>query len=82
MLDVGSSSGYLCAVFHHLIEGAGAHVVGIEHIPQLLEWSKENMINGGLGQALENGDIEMLPGDSTLGEHSHVPATPGAKMCQ
>jgi len=66
VLDVGSSSGYLCAVFHYLIEENGGLVTGIENIPQLLAWSKENMINSGLGMALENGEIEMFPGDSTL----------------
>lgn len=82
VLDAGSSAGYLCAVFHHLIKGNGGHVVGIEHIPEIFEWSKENMINGGLGRALENGDIEMFLGDCTLGEHLHIPVTSGAKRCQ
>lgn len=33
VLDVGSGSGYLCAVFHEMIEDG--KVVGIEHIPEL-----------------------------------------------
>jgi protein-L-isoaspartate O-methyltransferase len=68
VLDLGSSSGYLCAAFYHLIEGNGGYVVGLEHIPEILEWSKENIFNGGLSRALESGDIEMLLGDVTLGE--------------
>jgi len=66
VLDLGSSSGYLCAVFYHLIEGNGGYVVGLEHIPEILEWSKENIFNGGLNRALETGDIEMLLGDVAL----------------
>lgn len=77
---MGSSSGYLCAVFHHLIEGEGGHVVGVEQIPQLLAWSKENIINDGLGKALENGGIEMLLGDSAIGEYSHVTVPAEAKF--
>jgi protein-L-isoaspartate O-methyltransferase len=69
---VGSGSGYLCAVFHHLIEENGGLVVGIESIPQLLAWSKENIINAGLGKALENGGIEMFLGDGTLGEYANA----------
>ena len=36
VLDVGSGSGYLCAVFHQLV-GSSGKVVGVEHIPQLAE---------------------------------------------
>jgi protein-L-isoaspartate(D-aspartate) O-methyltransferase len=80
VLDVGSSSGYLCAVFHHLIEENGGIVVGIENIPEILAWSKENMINAGLGMALENGGIEMFVGDSNLGEYSHATVSPEARF--
>ncbi|KDQ58406.1 hypothetical protein JAAARDRAFT_34195 [Jaapia argillacea MUCL 33604] len=69
VLDVGSGSGYLCAVFHHLTtsEDKNGKVVGIEHIPELVEWSKENVKKDGLGKALENGEIEFITGDGRLG---------------
>ena len=40
VLDVGSGSGYLCAVFNEMTR---SKVVGIEHIPELVEISKENL---------------------------------------
>ena len=40
VLDVGSGSGYLCAVFYEMTR---SKVVGIEHIPELVEMSKENL---------------------------------------
>ncbi|KAL4243250.1 Protein-L-isoaspartate O-methyltransferase [Abortiporus biennis] len=38
VLDVGSGSGYLCAVLHHLV-GPTGKVVGIDHISELVDWS-------------------------------------------
>lgn len=43
MLDVGSGSGYLLAVFHHLVAGSGSLVLGIDHIPFLVEQSQHNL---------------------------------------
>ena len=81
VLDVGSGSGYLLALFHHLVtdENAGtAHgpdsqdgrisrVVGIEHIPELVDFSKENLRNDGLGDALASGKIDAVAGDGRAG---------------
>lgn len=66
MLDVGSGSGYLCAVLHYLV-GSTGQVVGIDHIPELVEWSVENLKNDGLTSALENKSIEMITGDGRQG---------------
>ncbi|KAH9924598.1 Pcmt1-prov protein [Amylocystis lapponica] len=45
VLDIGSGSGYLVA------DGAGT-VVGIEHVPELVDWSVQNLARDGLGAAL------------------------------
>ncbi|KDQ58405.1 hypothetical protein JAAARDRAFT_176327 [Jaapia argillacea MUCL 33604] len=71
VLDVGSGSGYLASVFHHLVSdeegGLRGKVVGIEHIPQLVQWSRDNVRRDGLGKALDNGEIELIEGDGRLG---------------
>jgi protein-L-isoaspartate(D-aspartate) O-methyltransferase len=70
VLDVGSGSGYLVAVLHHLVssEGKAGKVVGIEHVPELVQFSVENLKKDGLGKALENNQIEMIVGDGRQGE--------------
>ena len=65
-MDVGSGSGYLAAVFHHLVS-PGGKVVGIDHIPQLLDESIANLKKDGLGGALETGELVILSGDGRLG---------------
>jgi protein-L-isoaspartate(D-aspartate) O-methyltransferase len=42
VLDVGSGSGYLTLAFAYMTDGEG-QVVGIEHVPQLVEVSKRNI---------------------------------------
>ncbi|KAF9051878.1 protein-L-isoaspartate O-methyltransferase [Panaeolus papilionaceus] len=66
VLDVGSGSGYLAAVLHRLVS-PGGKVVGIEHIPELVTWSEENLKKDGLGDALASGEIEMIAGDGREG---------------
>ena len=73
VLDVGSGSGYLCAVLNQLVSPSqpGApqgKVVGIDHIPELVEWSKSNLIDNGLGPALDQGRIRMVTGDGREGK--------------
>lgn len=75
VLDVGSGSGYLCAVLHHLVSPSqpGApqgKVVGIDHIPELVEWSKSNLISNGLGPASDEGRILVVTGDGRQGRLS------------
>ncbi|KAG8219321.1 protein-L-isoaspartate O-methyltransferase [Butyriboletus roseoflavus] len=72
VLDVGSGSGYLCAALHHLVSPSepGApqgKVVGIDHIPELVERSKSNLITDGLGPALDEGRILLVTGDGRQG---------------
>jgi protein-L-isoaspartate(D-aspartate) O-methyltransferase len=66
VLDVGSGSGYLAAVLYHLV-GEGGKVVGIDHIPELVDWSVGNLKEDGLGKALDSKEIEMIAGDGRLG---------------
>ncbi|KAI6108589.1 protein-L-isoaspartate O-methyltransferase [Pisolithus croceorrhizus] len=82
VLDVGSGSGYLAAVLHHLVSPAPSpdnpnppqgKVIGIDHIPELVGWSKHNLERDGLGAALQDGRIEMIVGD---GRQGYIPAAP------
>ncbi|KZT69179.1 protein-L-isoaspartate O-methyltransferase [Daedalea quercina L-15889] len=71
VLDVGSGSGYLSAVLHYLAtdldSGVTGTVVGIDHIPELVDWSKSNLKRDGLGAALDSGHIKMIAGDGRQG---------------
>ena len=61
VLDVGSGSGYLTACFYRYIQAQGdnpgTQVVGIEHQPELVTISHEN---------LNNDDPEMLQSGKIL----------------
>jgi protein-L-isoaspartate(D-aspartate) O-methyltransferase len=71
VLDVGSGSGYLTAIFHHLVSPEDGQptgkVVGIDHIAELVDWSVQNLKKDELGPALERGQIEMVAGDGRKG---------------
>ncbi|KDQ11250.1 hypothetical protein BOTBODRAFT_57565 [Botryobasidium botryosum FD-172 SS1] len=76
VLDIGSGSGYTCAIFHHLVSPQGeaqGKVIGIDHIPQLVNWSVENLKKDGLTEPLNNGNIAMITGDGRLGNAEHAP---------
>lgn len=76
VLDVGSGSGYTCAVFHHLVNPTGSEngrVVGIDHISELVDWSVENLKRDGLEPQLESGAIKMVTGDGREGYPSGAP---------
>jgi protein-L-isoaspartate(D-aspartate) O-methyltransferase len=45
-------------------------VVGIEHIKELAEWSKENLHKDGV--KLGEGGVEIIHGDGRLGELSRI----------
>ena len=63
VLDVGSGSGYLCAVFY---EFTRSKVVGIEHISDLCKFSLENLI-GNYSLELSDRQIEIVCGDGRRG---------------
>ena len=79
VLDVGSGSGYLTAIFHHLVSPGNGQpvgkVVGIDHIAELVDLSVENLKKDELGPALENGQIEMIAGDGRKGMLSQTSLT-------
>ncbi|KLO05664.1 protein-L-isoaspartate O-methyltransferase [Schizopora paradoxa] len=72
VLDVGSGSGYTCAVFHHLVSPKGK-VVGIDHIPELVAYSLDNLRNDGLTEAINAKVIEVHAGDGREGWPSEGP---------
>ena len=71
VLDVGSGSGYLVAVFGRLVAPAG-RVIGIDHIPELTEQSLRNLEKSN-NDLLAAGTIEVHAGD---GYEGYLPAAP------
>ncbi|GMT11050.1 hypothetical protein PFISCL1PPCAC_2347, partial [Pristionchus fissidentatus] len=65
-LDVGSGSGYLTAAMAVMV-GPRGKVVGIEHIPQLVEMGRRN-IEKHHGHLLRSGCIELVEGDGRVGK--------------
>ncbi|KAH8103032.1 protein-L-isoaspartate O-methyltransferase [Cristinia sonorae] len=72
VLDVGSGSGYLSAVLHHLV-GPSGKVVGIDHVPELVDRSVKNLKADGLGEQLASGSIVMIAGDGRQGYAEGAP---------
>ena len=71
VLDVGSGSGYTCAVFHHLVNSEDDRpglVVGIDHIDALVQSSISNLKKDGLEKALRDKQIMMITGDGRKGD--------------
>ncbi|KAK0449827.1 protein-L-isoaspartate O-methyltransferase [Desarmillaria tabescens] len=62
VLDVGSGSWLLGGCLP-----PSGQVVGIEHIPELVDWSAENLRKDGLAEALDKEEIELVVGDGRLG---------------
>ncbi|KZS96207.1 Pcmt1-prov protein [Sistotremastrum niveocremeum HHB9708] len=79
VLDIGSGSGYTAAIFYHLIADPRLPVhdrgvvVGIDHISELVEWSKENLVKDGLEGPLQRGEIQMIAADGRLGHAAGGP---------
>uniref|UniRef100_A0A914BXB5 Protein-L-isoaspartate O-methyltransferase n=1 Tax=Acrobeloides nanus TaxID=290746 RepID=A0A914BXB5_9BILA len=71
ILDVGSGSGYLTMCFAKMI-GPNGKVVGIEHIPELVELSIKN-IKKSDASLLENGVIKIVEGDGREGYPKEAP---------
>lgn len=57
-LDVGSGSGYLTACMAHMV-GPGGLVVGLEHIPELVESSTKN-VEHDRPDLVQNGRIKFI----------------------
>lgn len=72
VLDIGSGSGYLSAVLYHLVstDDHAGKVVGIEHVSELVDWSRSNLKQDGLANALEDKNVEIIVGDGREGKRS------------
>ncbi|KAI3653741.1 hypothetical protein MP228_001688 [Amoeboaphelidium protococcarum] len=65
VLDVGSGSGYLSACFARVI-GPTGHVVGIDHVPSLVDQSIENVRRDD-ATLIESGRLQLIAGDGRKG---------------
>ena len=76
-LDVGSGSGFLVAVFAEMVSSTDDSkplVFGIEHIPELTEWSRDNLKKSPhTAELLERGIINVSTGDGRLGMKAFAP---------
>ena len=80
VLDIGSGSGYLTHVLANLVtdpasaDGTGGQVIGIDHIPELVDMSRENMSKSEDGRRLlESGRVKFITGDGRLGWKEGAP---------
>ncbi|KAF3779598.1 Protein-L-isoaspartate O-methyltransferase [Nymphaea thermarum] len=71
-LDVGSGTGYLTACFA-LMVGSGGRAVGVEHIPELVAISIENIKRSAAAPLLEQGVLSVHVGDGREGSPQSVP---------
>lgn len=69
VLDVGSGSGYLTACMASMT-GESGRVIGIEHIPELVETARNNVLQDSPGLAAR---LEFVTGDGRLGCPQHAP---------
>ncbi|KAK6924751.1 hypothetical protein RJ641_009077, partial [Dillenia turbinata] len=71
-LDVGSGTGYLTACFA-LMVGPEGRAVGVEHIPELVNSSIQNIQNSAAASFLEQGSLLVHVGDGRLGWPEDAP---------
>lgn len=71
VLDVGSGSGYLTVCFA-MLGGSHTKVVGVEHVAELVEMSKENTRKS-FANLLESGRVSYVQGDGRLGYAQKAP---------
>ncbi|KAI3894194.1 hypothetical protein MKX03_003751 [Papaver bracteatum] len=71
-LDVGSGSGYLVACFASMV-GPQGRAVGIEHIPELVSASIENIQKSAASPLLELGSLSVHVGDGRNGWPEFAP---------
>lgn len=80
VLDIGSGSGYLTHVLANLATDPAAdpvtdgHIVGVDHIPELVELSKRNMAKSQQGRRfLETGKVKFIAADGRQGWKEGAP---------
>ena len=71
VLDIGFGSGYLTVALSKMMQDKGV-VYGIEHIPQLFDFGKTNIMKKD-GKLLEEGKIVLIQGDGRNGLPNHAP---------
>ncbi|XP_008468543.1 protein-L-isoaspartate(D-aspartate) O-methyltransferase [Diaphorina citri] len=71
VLDLGSGSGYQTCVFAHMV-GPTGKVIGVEHIPELIEASLRN-ISKGNKDLLDSGRVRIVEADAREG---YLPEAP------
>lgn len=86
VLDIGSGSGYLTAVFAELVHpgtaktGDGGRVVGLEHIKALRDLGEENYAKSERGrEMLSNGKVAFVVGDGRKGWRENKGSGKGAE---
>ncbi|THU71083.1 hypothetical protein C4D60_Mb08t31810 [Musa balbisiana] len=65
-LDVGSGTGYLTACFAMMV-GPQGRAVGVEHIPELVDFSINNIKNSAASTLLKEGSLSVRVTDGRLG---------------
>ncbi|KAE9602663.1 putative protein-L-isoaspartate(D-aspartate) O-methyltransferase [Lupinus albus] len=71
-LDVGSGTGYLTACFA-LMVGPQGHAIGVDHIPELVSSSIENIQKSAAAPLLKDGSFSVHVGDGREGWPEHAP---------
>ncbi|KAJ7556368.1 hypothetical protein O6H91_05G079800 [Diphasiastrum complanatum] len=71
-LDVGSGTGYLTAAFA-LMVGEQGYAVGVEHIPELVQQSIENVKRSKAAPLLESGHLSLHVADGRQGWPEQAP---------
>ena len=67
VLDVGSGTGYLTALFAQFVGEKGL-VVGVDHIPDLVSQSEKNLRADGKARLLDDGVVALAAADGRLGD--------------
>lgn len=78
VLDIGSGSGYLTHVLANLVTAPGSsdqgQVIGIDHIPELVELARTNMDKSDDGRELQkSGKVKFITADGRLGWKEGAP---------
>ncbi|CAD8189348.1 unnamed protein product [Paramecium octaurelia] len=71
-LDIGSGSGYLCAAMKLMMKSQQSKVIGVEHVPELVEKSIKNLSQA-YNQQLIDKQIQIIKGDGRLGFEQEGP---------